>query len=68
MAIQNDGKSVLSICLAKSGTKNQSQPEKTGLLENNIENKDSVFKQNTAFLASAPVAQLDRASVYGTVI
>ncbi len=66
MTIQNDGKSVLSICLAKSGTKNQIQPEKTGLSENNIDNKNGVFKQNTAFLDVAPVAQLDRASVYGT--
>ena len=66
MAIQNDGKSVLSICLAKSGTKNQSQPEKTGLSEKIVNNDNAVCKTETAFLAVAPVAQLDRASVYGT--
>ena len=66
MAIQNDGKSVLSVCLAKSGTKNQNQPEKTGLSEKIVNNENAVYKTETAFLASAPVAQLDRASVYGT--
>ena len=66
MAIQNDGKSVLSVCLAKYGTKNQNQPEKTGLSENNVNNDNAVCKTATAFLAVAPVAQMDRASVYGT--
>ena len=66
MAIQNDGESVLSVCLAKSGTKNQNQPEKTGLSVEKANNKNGVFKTEMPFLAFAPVAQLDRASVYGT--
>ena len=66
MAIKNDGESVLSTCLAKSGTINQNQPEKTGLSREKVNNDNAVCKTGTAFLAVAPVAQLDRASVYGT--
>ena len=68
MAIQSDAESILSTCLAISGTINQNQPEKTGLSGKKMNNENAVCKTGTAFLAVAPVAQLDRASVYGTVI
>ena len=66
MTIISDGESVLSTCLAKSSTINHNQPDKTGLSGKKVNNKNAVYKTETAFLVSAPVAQLDRASVYGT--
>ena len=66
MAIMSSAESVFSVCLAKSGTKNQNQPDKTGLSKINMNNDNTVCKTETPFLAKAPVAQMDRASVYET--
>ncbi len=61
----SNGKDVLSVCLAKSGTTNQNKPEKTGLLKNGVDNKSAVFEQKQAIFNRVPVAQLDRALASG---
>ena len=66
LTIMSDYKSVLSPCLDKLGTTNRNQSEKTGLSENKMNNKIAVCRMETAFLPKAPVAQLDRASVFET--
>jgi len=64
MSVSN-GKDVLSVCLAKSGTNNQNKPEKTGILENCVHNISDDFSPESKILGNVPVAQLDRALASG---
>ena len=60
-----DGKDVLSVCLAKSGVKNQKQPDSTGKLKKCVHNVSDDYNPESKILGKVPVAQLDSALASG---
>ena len=60
MAVVNDDKSALSVCLAESGTNNRNKSERTGSLDNCVHNVSGDFSSESNILGNVPVAQLDR--------